>query len=216
MISEFTNNLIELIRQNGPRSVFWAGVIEQVISPIPSVLIPTSAGFLLIPQNLSLGTALLKIFREISLPYAFGATLGTTVLYLGAFYGGRALIERFGKFFGISLKHIDKFRNKFTKGFRDELIIFGLIALPATPISLMAAGCGLIGIRAFEFYFLVFAGTLIRSLFLGWLGWQAGEAYELAGSGLGKMESLLTMIIAVVGVLGIGFLYYKRHKVLKN
>lgn len=215
MLKEFTLNLIEAIRQNGAKSVFLAGLIEQIISPIPSVLIPMSAGFLLIPQKLGLPAALSQIFRQISGPYAVGATLGTTVLYLLALYGGRALIEKFGKFFGLSIKNIDRFKNKFTRGFKDELIIFLLIALPATPISLVAASCGVIGIKALEFYPLIFVGTLVRSLFLGWLGWRAGETYQLLSSGLNLAESFLTVAAVGIGFALLAFLYYKRHKILK-
>lgn len=215
MLNEFTHQLIKAIQQNGPRSVFLAGLIEQVISPIPSVFIPSSAGFLLIPQNLPFWTGISQIFSRISLPYALGATIGTTVLYLLAFFGGRAIIERFGKFFGISLKHIDRFREKFTRGFKDEIIIFLLVALPATPISLVAASCGLIGIPAWEFYPIIFIGTLFRSLVLGWIGWQAGEGYQMMVSGLDRMESLLTILAAGLAFLGVIFLYWKRHQILK-
>jgi len=216
MISEYTAKLIEAIRQNGPRSVFLGGLIEQIISPIPSVLIPSSAGFLLITEDLAFWPAISQIFRQISLPYAVGATIGTTVLYLLAFFGGRALIERFGKFFGVSIKHLDRFRTKFTRGVKDELIIFALVALPATPISLVAASCGAIGITAVEFYPIIFAGTLVRSLFLGWLGWKAGESYQIAAAGFSKAESLLTFLAAGAACSIVAFLYYKRQKILKD
>ncbi|PJE68941.1 hypothetical protein COU96_02470 [Candidatus Shapirobacteria bacterium CG10_big_fil_rev_8_21_14_0_10_38_14] len=216
MLKEFTLNLIEAIKQSGPKSVFLAGLIEQIVSPIPSVLIPTSAGFLLISKELKFWSAIAQIFSQISLPYALGATAGTTVLYLAAFYGGRALIEKFGKFFGLSIKHIDRFKNKFTRGFKDEVIIFLLVALPATPISLVAASCGVIGITALEFYPLIFVGTLVRSLFLGWLGWQAGEAYQTVSSDLSKAENLLTFLGVGVGVAIVAFLYLKRQKILKD
>jgi len=216
MIGHLTTLILEAIKQNGAMSVFWGGLIEQVISPIPSVLIPTSAGFLLIPKNLPFLIGLSQIIRQISLPYALGATIGTTVLYLTAFYGGRALIEKFGKFFGLSIKNVDRFKSKFTRGFKDELLIFFLVALPATPISLVAASCGVIEIRALEFYPLIFAGTLVRSFLLGWLGWQAGEAYQLVSSGLNKAENLLTMAGVVGGLAFLGFLYYKRQKILRE
>lgn len=216
MFKEITSSLISAITQNGPISVFWAAIIEQVISPIPSVLIPMSAGVLLISRELSFIPLILQVVRKISFPYAIGATIGSTVLYLAAYYGGRILIERFGKFFGLSVKNVDRFRNRFTRGFKDELIIFALISLPATPISLVAASCGVIGIPAFEFYPLMLAGTFIRSLFLGWLGSQVGEAYFLIGSGLNKLETLLSIVGVGAAFLFLTFLYLKRQKILKD
>jgi len=216
MFKELTVTIIEAIRQNGAMSVFWGGLIEQVISPIPSVLIPMSAGFILIPKQLASLAAFQQIYHQISFPYAVGATIGSSVLYFASYYGGRALIEKFGKFFGLSLKNIDRFKNKFTRGFKDELIIFLLIILPATPISLVAASCGIIGIKAAEFYPLIFLGTFVRSLLLGWLGWQAGEAYQLISSGLNKIETLLSIAGVGVAFAILAFLYYKRQKILKN
>ena len=200
------------IRENGAASVFWAGIIEQIISPIPSVFIPMSAGFLLIEPK----TAGLSLFglviRKISLPYSLGATLGSSVMYWLAFLGGRALIGRFGKFFGLSLRHIDKFRVKFTRGFRDELIIFLLLVLPATPISIVAVSCGLIGIKAWGFYPLMIVGTFARSALLAILGWKMGEAYFQLSSKLDLAESLLSIGIIGTAFLVLVFLYYKRSK----
>lgn len=216
MFKELTVTIIEAIRQNGAMSVFWGGLIEQIISPIPSVLIPMSAGFILIPKQLASLAAFQQIYRQISFPYAVGATIGSSVLYFVSYYGGRALIEKFGKFFGLSLKNIDRFKNKFTRGFKDELIIFLLIILPATPISLVAASCGIIGIKAAEFYPLILFGTFIRSLLLGWLGWRAGEAYQLISSGLNKIEASLSIAGVGVAFVILAFLYYKRQKILKD
>lgn len=216
MIKELTLSLLEAIKTNGARSIFWAGIIEQVISPIPSVLIPMGGGALLIAKNLPLGLALIQIGKIISFPYALAVTVGSSVLYLGSFYGGKVLIEKFGKFFALSPKSIERFKNRFTRGFKDELLIFLLVALPVTPISLIAASCGVIGIGPLEFYPLVFLGTLVRATFLGWLGWQAGGAYQLISSGLNVVETLLTLAGAGTGFLILAFLYWRRQRILRE
>lgn len=212
MLKDLTFTLLEAIKRNGATSVFWAGVIEQIISPIPSVFIPMSAGFLLIPQKIATIPLFDLVIRKISLPYSLGAALGSSVLYLFAFFGGRALIERFGKLFGLSLKHVDKFRTKFTRGFKDEAIIFGLLVLPATPISIVAVSCGLIGIRAWEFYPLMVLGTFVRATLLALLGWKMGEAYTNVASRLDLVESLLSIGFVGVAFLVLVFMYYKRQK----
>lgn len=212
MFRNLTLSLLEAIKSNGATSVFWVGLIEQIISPIPSILIPMSAGFLLISQDFFSLQILRQIFQEISLPYALGATLGSSVLYLIAFHGGRVLIKKYGKFLGLSLKQIDRFRVKFTRGYKDEVLIFFLLILPVTPISLVAASCGLMGITTWEFYPLMFLGTLTRSFFLALLGWKIGETYALVASKLDLTESLLSISIIGMAFLSLIFLYYKRHK----
>lgn len=216
MLKEISLQIIEAIKTNGPKSVFIAGIIEQVISPIPSVFIPMSAGFFLVPQKIPLFVATKDVIRKISLPYAFGATIGSSVLYLTALFGGRLLIEKFGKFFGVSVKNIDLFREKFTRGFKDELIILLLLFLPVTPISLVAASCGIIGIPPQEFYPLLLIGSFVRSIFLGILGWRIGESYNVIASGIDRIESLVTLFsVSLVSTIMV-FLYWKRQKILKD
>ena len=216
MIKELTLTLIEAIRQNGGRSVFLGALIEQILAPIPSPLIQMSAGFILVPKDLSPFQAILQVIQKVSLPYSLGAALGSSLLYFLARFGGRAIVARFGRFFGLSLKHIDKFRSRFTRGFKDELIILLLLILPVTPISLVAASCGLIGIRTFEYYVLILIGVFLRTIFLGYLGWQMGETYESIAHGLDKTESLLSVGLVFVAFIILGLLYYKRQKVLKS
>lgn len=216
MLKEISLQIIEAIKTNGPKSVFLAGIIEQVISPIPSVFIPMSAGFFLIPKKIPFLVAISEVIRKISLPYALGATIGSSVLYLTALFGGRLLVEKFGKFFGVSVKNIDLFREKFTRGFKDEIIILLLLFLPVTPISLVAASCGVIGIPPQEFYPLLLIGSFVRSIFLGIFGWRIGESYNVIASGINQIESLITLLsIGVVGAILI-FLYWKRQKILKD
>lgn len=216
MFKEFSLQIIEAIKTNGPKSVFFAGIIEQVISPIPSVFIPTSAGFLFIPSQIFFAEALLITVKKIAFPYALGATIGSSVLYLGSLYGGRLLIEKFGKLFGVSLKNIDLFRSQFTRGLKDEILILFLLFLPVTPISLVSASTGIIGIPPQEFYPLLLLGTFIRSIFLGLLGWKIGESYFLLASGLDKIETLLSFLVLGSVLSLLIYLYWRRQKILED
>lgn len=217
MVEELTQTIIEAIRQNGSQSVFWGAVIEQLLGVlIPSPIVPMSAGFLLIPQHLPFSSALIFIIRRISFPYALGVVIGASFFYLVALFGGRVLIDKYGKFFGLSLKNVDKFRNKFTRGFKDEVLIFLLLVLPVTSISLVSASCGLIGISGFEFYPLLLAGVFFRSILLAFLGWGVGESYQSLVSGLDKTESLLSVGVVGTAFLALIYLYYRREKYLKK
>lgn len=217
MIENLTLSLVEAIKTNGSLSVFIGGVIEQLLGVlIPSPLVPMSAGFLLIPKEVAFMPALMLIIKKISLPYCLGASLGAMVLYLIAFSGGRLLIDKFGRFLGISLNNIDKFRKKFTRGFKDEALIFLLLIIPVSPVSLIAASCAIIGIKAWEFLPILLAGTFFRSLFLAFLGWKVGETYQLALKSLDKTETYLSISIIGIVFLVITFLYYKREKFFNN
>lgn len=217
MIKQITLFIIEQIKKNGSISVFLGGVIEQIMGVlIPSPLVPMSAGFLLIPQNKPFISAIISILSKISLPYAIGASLGASLFYFIAKYGGRTLIDKYGRFFGVSLKDIDKFRNRFTRGYKDEILLFLLLILPVTSISLVSATCGVIGIIKLEFFTILVTGIFFRSFFLAFLGWKVGETYELFSNNLDKTQSFVSVIILGVIFLSLAFLYYKREKFFKN
>ena len=217
MVEKLTSSLIQAIQQNGAWSVFWGAIIEQLAGVlIPSPIIPMSAGFLLIPKGIAWGQMLSLALRQVSLPYAIGATFGASFFYLAAFYGGRAFLEKFGKFIGISVKNIDKFCEKFTRGWKDEAIIFLLLILPVTSISLVSATCGIIGIKALEFIPILFVGIFLRAAFLAGLGWKVGDTYHLLAEGIDKAKSLVSLGMIGVAFAILAFLYYKRQKILKD
>lgn len=213
MIERLTNLIVESIKNHGSLSVFWGAIIEQLAGVlIPSPLIPMSAGYLLIPKHEAFIKSLFLIMSKISFPYALGASLGASVLFFVAYFGGRTLIKKFGKFFGVSLSEIDKFRRRFTRGWKDELLILVLLTLPITSVSLVSATCALIGISALKFIPLLLLATFFRSIILAVLGWQVGETYELVTQNLESTQTLVSVALLGIVFLIFTFLYLKRER----
>lgn len=217
MISRLTNLIIESIKNHGSLSIFWGAIIEQLAGVlIPSPLIPMSAGYLLIPKHVSFFQSLILIIQKISFPYSLGASLGASVLFFVAYFGGRTLIKKFGRFFGVSLNEIDKFRRRFTKGWKDELLILVLLTIPVTSISLVSASCALIGISFLQFFPLLLAATFFRSIILAFLGWKVGETYEQVTQNLESTQTLVSIGLLGIVFLLFVFLYLKREKFFNN
>jgi len=204
------------IKTHGALSVFLGGVIEEIIVPIPSPLICMGAGYLLIEPNLSLGAAIFKIVSVISIPFAIGATLGSLLAYGVAFLGGKALIDRFGKFLDFSWKTIEIVEKRFTKGKKDEFLIFISRAIPVIPVSVISATCGFLRISPKEFLLFTFLGIILRSFILAFLGWQAGEVYHNLASGIDMVESIVSILLLLLAGGFLGFLYLKREKILNS
>ena len=101
-------NLIETLTSLGGLGVFLGTILEAVIAPIPSPLIPLAAGFLLIPSEASLMEVFFKSFTLIALWGAFGATVGAFIPYTIAYFGGRLVIEKYGGYFGFSWEEVEK------------------------------------------------------------------------------------------------------------
>lgn len=210
------NKIFASIKTHPLISVFLGGIIEEIIVPIPSPLISMGAGYLLIEPNLSLGKALLKILRVVSFPFSFGATLGSLLAYGITFFGGKPITARFGKFFDLSWKEIEKVKERFKRGKKDELMILISRAIPVIPISLISATCGFIRIPLSKFLLFTFLGIIVRSFILAFLGWQVGEVYYRFARGIDMAENIVTILLLFFAAFFLGFLYLKREKFLNS
>lgn len=211
----FITWLIEAIKSNGPSSVFIGGIVEEIVIPIPSPIISMAGGAFLITTDRLL-EALIQIFTKVSLPFALGATLGSTLAYLMAFFGGKFLIEKLHKYLGFNWRTVEKTRKKFIKGSGDEIAIVLLRGIPVVPVSLISAVCGTIRYDWKAFYLFTFLGLIMRSFILGILGWQAGVLYKNLAEDIDRLENIVMIVtLLLIGAI-LGFLYYKREKFLKD
>lgn len=212
-MDQILHSILDMVKTHGSLAMFIGGVTEQIIVPIPSPIISMSGGAFLISPNINFFQSLLDIFLRVSLPYSIGAILGTSLIFLIAYFGGQPIIDKFGKYVGIKWSLIEKIKADFKKTISDELFILIAISIPVVPVSLITAFCGGFRIKPIKFYPLAFLALIIRSTILGFLGFQMGEAFTGLANGLDKIESILTVAIAV---LVLGFLFLQRERWLKK
>lgn len=210
--------IVTAIRQNGAISVILAGLVEQVVVPIPSPIIPMAAGFFFVPQEVvGLWPIVKNLVFKAAIPFTIGSTIGSTMVYLAAWFGGKWLIDKFSKWLDFNWDDVEAIKNKFFKGKAyDEMVIFISRAIPIVPSSLISAVAGAVRINPVSFYLFTALGLFVRGVLLGWLGWQSGEALFAVSEGLDRWEMIMTVGIVVVaaGVLGYGYL--KRDKWLSK
>jgi len=212
-MDQILQSILEMVKTHGSLAMFVGGITEQIIVPIPSPIISMSGGAFLISPNNYFFQSLLDIILKVSLPYSIGAVLGTSLIFLIAYFGGQPIIDKFGKYVGIKWSLIEKIKADFKKTISDELFILIAISIPVVPVSLITAFCGGFRIKPIKFYPLAFLALIIRSTILGFLGFKLGEAFTEIANGLDKIESILTVVIAV---LVLGFLFLQREKWLKK
>ena len=212
-MTKILESILSMIQKNGFLAMFTGGIVEQIIVPIPSPIITMGGGALLIEQGLPIFETIFSIFTKVSLPYTVGATIGTSLVYFIAYFGGKPILDNFGKYIGLSWKLIESVKKDFQKTIKDELFILIACTIPIVPVSLVTGFCGGFKIPPVKFYPMLFIALLIRATFLGFVGFQMGETFTSLAHGLDKIESLLT----VIGVfLILGFLYLKREKYIKQ
>ena len=183
--------------------LIWKLFLENIIPPIPSEFVFPWAGYLA-------GTGKLNIFL-ISLSGALGSTLASLILYyLGSKFNGvktREFVSKYGKYFFISLTDLEKAEKWFEKYGSITILIFRVIPLARSVISVPA---GFVKLNIFLFTFYTFIGTFIWSLVLTYLGFMLGENHTLIEKYVDKYKDLLYILIFMGIVV---FLYKKRREI---
>lgn len=176
----------------GALGVFVASVVEEVIAPIPSALIMTMSGFLLVSGSFSSATLYSLIFK-VALPAALGVTIGSLVVYFVAKFGGRLVIEKWGRYIGLYWSDVEKLQSKLQGTKRDEFIIGGARILPIVPSVAISAFCGIIEMPLSKYFVVTLMGTFFRGLILGTIGWQVGNVYTRYAKLISSIENMVLL-----------------------
>lgn len=184
----------------GALGVFVASVAEELVAPIPSAIIMTTAGFLFVSGPVSL-SAISNLIFKVAVPAAFGVTVGSYGIYFVARYGGKIVIEKLGKYIGLNWSDIEKMREKLSGTRRDDVLISVARILPIFPSVAISAFCGILEMNILKYFVISFIGIFFRGIILGVLGWQLGNVYEKYANTISSVEN--TILISTILAVGI-------------
>lgn len=185
--------------------VLLGGFLEEIIAPIPSPLIMTLAGSLLYMQQKGMPALIF-----ISLLAAIGKTFGSWLLYIASDKAEDLIMEKFGKWLGVTHKDIESIGKHFDNTWKDDLLLIILRAFPLIPGAPVAVVCGIIKLNPKTYIRSTFIGTFIRSLLFGFIGFGGLAKYQVIIDGINALESAGKLIL-ILGTLGLGlWLYYLR------
>ena len=201
-----------LIATYGAWGVLLATLIEEIVAPIPSALVPLAAGFFLLPADHALAMVALEAIVLVALPVTIGITIGSSIVYWIAYAGGKPIVDRFGRFVGLSWSGVEAIERKMTKGRRDEVTLFALRLIPVIPGVALSAFCGAVRYPFTRFAVITFIASGIRAYILALLGWQAGELYTRYIDAVSEYEDTILLLV-LLAILAAVFLHYaRRHK----
>jgi membrane protein DedA with SNARE-associated domain len=202
-----TMSLIHILQQwiqaAGAWGVFAASIVEEVISLIPSSMVQTGAGvFLMGGQPLSL-VSIIKLLLQISLPAAFGVTIGSLPYVWLARRYGIVFVERYGKWVGVAVTDIKELEQRLAKTAWDDVVFVLMRAFPVIPSVALAVYGGMVEMSWWRYSILSFIGVFIRATGLGIVGWFFGSRIDTISSGVGLFENigLLVLVLCVAGFL---------------
>lgn len=169
--------------------------IESACIPLPSEIIMPFAGFLVFKGEMTLW--------GVAMAGAIGCVLGSIPAYYLGMYGGRPLVERYGKWVLISHHDIRLADHWFEK--HGDIIIFIGRLLPAVR-TFIAFPAGIARMHMGKFIAYTFVGSLIWCWLLAYAGMKTGEHWE-------SLKVYFHQFHVVLVVAGVIFLiwYVRRH-----
>ena len=201
------------IQTHGALAVFLVGILEEVLFVIPSSLVFLGSGFVLIPSTATFVTAFPYAVFKIGIPAAIGVTLGSLFVYGLVYAGGKPFILRYGKYFGITWEEIESAEKRFAKGYKDEVILFVLRAVPIFPISLISAVCGLVRLPWKEFLYVTFTGAFVRVVGSALVGWAVGKEYAYYAGQFEVVEKYGLIFLIAVAIIAYWYVKKRLRKI---
>lgn len=197
----------------GGLGVFAASIVEEVISLIPSSAVQMGAGIFImggVPISLF---AIGKLLIEIALPAALGVTLGSLPYVWLARKYGLLMIDKWGKWIGVSVHDIRNLEEKLAKTAWDDIAFVAMRAFPVIPSVALAVYGGIIEMSWWRYILLSFIGVFIRATGLATIGWLFGNAAGSVAAGMGTLENIGLLVI---GFTLIFFWWTYRNKKKKS
>jgi len=189
IISAITNFVISTISTLGYPGVALLMAIESACIPLPSEIIMPFSGFLVATGRFNLW--------GIALAGGIGNTIGSIITYAIGRYGGRPLLEKYGKYILISHRDID-LSDKFFQKHEALAAFFGrLLPVVRTFISLPA---GIAKAAFWQFVVYTFVGSFIWSLLLGFIGMKMGENWNTLRDKLHGFDVAIIILIIIGAV----------------
>ncbi len=187
--------VIYVISTTGIPGVFFLMALESACIPIPSEIIMPFSGFLASQGRFSL--------LSVTLAGTLGNLAGSIPAYYLGKYGGRRLIEKYGKYILISRRDLDLADRWFEK--HGDVTIFVCRLLPGIRTFIaFPAGVARMDMLKFSIYTLI--GSLPWSFGLALVGYKLGENWEAIRVYFRKFDYLI--LAALLTAFG---LYVYRH-----
>ncbi len=159
--------VIGVIQALGYGGVVLLMAIESACIPLPSEVIMPFSGYLV-----SRGVFDLWL---VSLAGAVGCVIGSVAAYYVGAWGGRPLVERYGRYVLISAHDLDVADRFFDRW--GQLAVFVARLLPVVR-TFIAFPAGVSRMRMVPFLVYTFVGSFIWSLGLAWIGVLLGENWD--------------------------------------
>jgi membrane protein DedA with SNARE-associated domain len=174
--------------------------IESACIPLPSEIIMPFSGYLVYTGRFDLWA--------VATAGAIGCVLGSLVAYWVGMYGGRPVIEKYGRYVLISMHDLDIADRWFAT--RGELIVFASRLLPVIR-TFIAFPAGVARMKLGRFIIYTFVGSFPWCLGLAYIGQKLGEQWD-KNEALKSWFHRFDFVIGVIGLLAAAWWIWRHLK----
>jgi membrane protein DedA with SNARE-associated domain len=182
-----------LIAATGYGGIVILMAIESACIPLPSELIMPFAGYLVYTGSMKL--------LWVATAGAIGCNLGSLVAYEIGYYGGRPLVERYGRWVLMGRRELDWADGFFKRWGYLAVFVARMLPVVRTFIALPA---GIARMPRLRFHVYTFLGSWPWCFLLAWFGMKMGENWRELGKYLHKFD------VVIVVVLAVGIIWFVR------
>jgi membrane protein DedA with SNARE-associated domain len=176
----------QLIATTGYAGIVMLMAIESACIPLPSELIMPFAGYLVFQGTMKL--------IWVATAGAIGCNLGSLVAYEIGFYGGRPLVERYGRWILMGRRELDMADRFFQRWGQMAVFIARLLPVIRTFIALPA---GVARMPRGKFHLYTFLGSWPWCLMLAWFGLKLGENWRSLGKYFHEMDAVIGALLLI-------------------
>ncbi len=194
-LAVFTTGVISAMGYGG---VLLLMAIESACIPLPSEIIMPFAGYLVYRGQFTLEGA--------ALSGALGCVVGSIPAYWLGQYGGRPVIERWGKYVLVSHKELD-FADRLFRS-HGQWVVFAARLLPIVR-TFIAFPAGVARMPMGKFVVYTFAGSLPWCWGLAWVGMKLGEAWHTDPRVKALYHRFELAIVVAIAAAAIWFVWHK-------
>jgi len=174
-----------VIATTGSAGLILLMAIESACIPLPSELIMPFAGYLVYTGTMNLWW--------VATAGAIGCNVGSLVAYEIGCYGGRPLVEKYGRWILLSRRELNWADRFFARWGYLAVFLARLLPVIRTFIAL-PAGIARMPRRRFHLY--TFLGSWPWCYALAWLGMKLGENWRVLGKYFHQFDTVIGIVLA--------------------
>jgi membrane protein DedA with SNARE-associated domain len=198
----------------GYLGVAFAVALETIVAPIPSEVILPMAGWKVSQSavDASVLEPLTGLGWNIPLAVAFatvGSVVGALVGYAIGAWGGRPLLDRYGRYVGIGAEDLDRADRWFDRWGSWAVFLGRMVPLVRTFVSYPA---GISRMPMGRFLLFSTLGSLPWNLALIVAGFVVGENYEAISAAMKPYEYLIYVVVIGVTVILVGRWWWGKRR----